>query len=603
MPLDFSILRIIVTPAHTTFFFFLITAATFCQAQNKSIPEWARGAIWYEIYIDRFENGDSTNDLHRYPGLDEYSPWKVKAWTSNWYELSDEEKAHTTEFYPNAFLRSYGGDIQGIIKRLDYLAALGVEGILLSPVFEASSIHRFNINSFHHIDVSLGLQTQIDTISKNREVNDNPATWYFTPSDKFFLDLLNEAHKRGIKIVIDVVFNHVGNDFWAFKDVQKHQEKSKYADWFKITQWDNAETPAVNEFQYKGMWNQPGLPLIKQDSTGYPVGFTSYIYSITKRWMDPNNDGNPSDGIDGWRVYHCAELPALFVIDWMNYVKKINPNALVIAQTDIGAKCEKHFDTKLNYEFLNEVRSFLIDTNMTSPSQFDNHLGNSTNKDLSDFLINAVDTYETERLASMVLNRNLRWNNQESTSSNFHYVSSKLTSKERLLQKLIILFQFTYAGSPLIYYGDEAGIWGGCDPDCRKPMVWFDKKYDDENSFIVNSDTSRYSNAFDSAVYDFYKKLIELRKEHLSLRSGSMMTTILDDQKSIYGFKRKAGSDEVYIVVNASMTSQVIPVLWSGLSDGMRLDDPVNDVHFYYQKGGINVVIPSHSCLLLIPSR
>ena len=148
-----------------------------------------------------------------------------------------------------------------------------------------------------------------------------PTTWVWTEADKLFLKLINEVHKRGMKIIIDGVFNHMGINSWAFKDVVLNQQKSKYKDWFTIKSWD--DSIKGTKFDYEGWFGVKELPELREDENGIVDGPKQYIFNITKRWMDPNSDGNPEDGIDGWRLDVAYCVKHQFWKDWRKHVKSI----------------------------------------------------------------------------------------------------------------------------------------------------------------------------------------------------------------------------------------------------------------------------------------
>ena len=158
---------------------------------------------------------------------------------ANWFDQSKWEQKLGGKVRDHLYERRYGGDIQGIIDRLDYLKELGVGAIYLNPVFEAVSLHKYDGSTFHHIDVNFGPNPVGDREIMNEEIPDNPDTWKWTTADKLFLKLLSEVHKRGMKIIIDGVFNHTGVQFWAFQDIIKNQNDSNYKDWYRIKSFDD----------------------------------------------------------------------------------------------------------------------------------------------------------------------------------------------------------------------------------------------------------------------------------------------------------------------------------------------------------------------------
>ncbi|MCP5062318.1 MAG: alpha-amylase, partial [Ignavibacteriae bacterium] len=215
-------------------FSLFILTTTFSIAQR--VPEWSKTAIWYQIFPERFNNGDKSNDpspIDLAGGWPYFisEKWKVHPWTSDWYKIQPWENTEH-DFYWNAGVRRYGGDLQGVINKLDYLQDLGINAIYFNPVFESPSLHKYDASSYHHIDNNFGPNPNGDRKIWEKEDPGNPETWEWTSADSLFLNLISESHKRNIKIIIDGVFNHVGNTFWAFKDVQKNQQESKYKNWF-----------------------------------------------------------------------------------------------------------------------------------------------------------------------------------------------------------------------------------------------------------------------------------------------------------------------------------------------------------------------------------
>jgi len=264
-----------------------------------SVPEWAKRAVWYQIFPERFRNGDTTNDpelvdiLGSWPH-DSSSNYHVSDWTGDWYALQSWEKPEKGDFYYHVQRRRYGGDLQGVIDKLDYLQDLGITAIYFNPLFESPSMHKYDGASYHHIDDNFGPDPAGDKKLIATEDPIDPATWQWTSADSLFLNLIEACHNRNIRVIIDGVFNHVGLNFWAFKDVVKNQENSRYKDWFIIKKWDDPGTPE-NEFDYEGWAGVKELPEIREDEHGILPEPRQYIFHAVKRWMDPNNDGDPRE--------------------------------------------------------------------------------------------------------------------------------------------------------------------------------------------------------------------------------------------------------------------------------------------------------------------
>ena len=294
----------------TILIFMVVTALSFSQKEenimSKSkedfVPQWAKKVIWYQIFPERFHNGDTSNDPKvkdiegAYPH-DVTSPWQIHSWTSDWYELQPYEKENGKDIWFNLQRRRYGGDLQGVIDKLDYLQDLGIKALYLNPIFEAPSLHKYDGATFHHVDSNFGPNPSDDKELIKREIPDDSSTWVWTSADKLFLELVKKVHERKMYIIIDGVFNHMGLNSWAFKDIVKNKQNSKYKDWFTIKSWDDAKTG--KKFEYEGWFGVKELPELREDENGIVEGPKKYIFDITKRWMDPDNDGNPKDGIDG----------------------------------------------------------------------------------------------------------------------------------------------------------------------------------------------------------------------------------------------------------------------------------------------------------------
>jgi glycosidase len=550
---------------------FTLHSLTFAQVV---VPQWAMDAVWYQIFPERFRNGDTRND-QTFSDL-EMSPergWNISPWTSDWYKLQPWEEKHSKRFYGNVFERRYGGDMQGVIDKLDYLSDLGITAIYFNPVFEAISLHKYDASTYHHIDHNFGPNPEGDLQLIKLE-SDDPATWKWTSADSLFLKLIKESHTRGIKVIIDGVFNHCGTRFWAFQDVVKNQQRSRYATWFDVRQWDDPSTP-LNEFKYKGWWDVQTLPEFWEGDSSFTKPVWNYFFNITKRWMDPNGDGNPSDGIDGWRLDVGNEVSHLFWKGWRKQVKSINPDAYIVGEIWDDASqwlAGDEFDAVMNYPFARAVVRFFIDTDerRLKPSEFDRELA-TIRKDypgeISYVLQNLIDSHDTDRLASMIMNPNRKYDDQNGLRNNPNYGVGKPTAGARRLQKLILLFQMSYVGAPMIYYGDEAGMWGADDPDDRKPMVWQDLSYENERSHPLSGKTRTDDEVrFDKELYEYYKKLVRMRNHNEALRRGDFSMVLCDDSKNIYAFKRSFGKNEVIVVLNNSGMKRSLEIPLAGKS-------------------------------------
>ncbi|MDI6642330.1 MAG: alpha-amylase family glycosyl hydrolase, partial [Elusimicrobiota bacterium] len=360
-------------------------------------PQWAKKVIWYQIMLDRFFNGDVAND-----------PPNTLPWT---FDFAPDKK-HPSEkgkFYEVVWGRNFGGDLQGLIKKLPYLKELGITGIYLTPVFEAESYHKYNTADYRHIDDNFGMKYSAEEIERLRLETEDPETWFFTETDKLFLKFLKQAHALGIKVIIDGVFNHSGEDFFAFKDLKRNLQNSKYKDWYMVTDWEVFKRSANIGKGYVGWAGFGGLPEYAEDASGLVPGIKEHIFNISRRWLDPNGDGNPEDGIDGWRldVPDCIKQP--FWVDWCKLVKSINPEAYIVgelwSESPVWLKPEL-FHAQMNYPFAKLLLNFIIDESLT-PTQFDQSLHKLINlypMQVNFVQMNLLDSHDTDRLASMIYN-------------------------------------------------------------------------------------------------------------------------------------------------------------------------------------------------------
>ncbi|MDX1546217.1 MAG: alpha-amylase family glycosyl hydrolase, partial [Rhodothermales bacterium] len=478
------------------------------------------------------------------------------------------EEAASENFYDTVYHRRYGGDLQGVIDKLDYLKELGINTIYFNPVFYARSLHKYDGNSFHHIDPYFGPDPEGDLAIIAQETSD-PATWQWTAADRLFLRLVDEAHRRGLRVLIDGVWNHTGRDFFAFLDLYENQEASTYKDWYIVNRFDDPATEA-NEFDYEGWWGVESLPIFADTEDGEDLhpGPKQYVFDATARWMDPDGDGDPADGIDGWRLDVANEVPLGFWADWNAHVRALNPAAYTVTEIWHDAAAflqEGGFSATMNYHgFAFPVKAFLIDR-AVPPSRFGAMLDERRAQypEAMQFVLqNLIDSHDTDRLASMILNRDPADGAQEQFGYDravtpMHGQSPDYRvhapgETDRHLQRLVALFQMTYLGAPMIYYGTEAGMWGADDPDDRKPMVWPDLTYADEAIDPMGRERPADPVAFDSSLYRFYRDVIALRNDHAALRHGAFDVLAADDEHDVFAFARTLGADALVVVLNRS---------------------------------------------------
>lgn len=571
------------------------------KTENKlaSVPGWAKNAVWYQIFVERFRNGDPSNDptpadmKGSYPN---YIPrnWKITPWGHDWYAHEEWlDSIRSKSFSSKIQARRYGGDLQGVMDKLDYIAGLGITAIYFNPLNDSPSLHKYDARNYTHIDRNFGPDPRGDAAVMNSEVPWDPATWKWTAADKLFLDIIRECHKRGIRVIMDYSWNHTGKDFWALNDVWKNGEKSAFKDWYGVISYDDPKT-ARDEFRYKG-WggNNPYMPVFKKDivpptdsvmpfeGNFHSESLKQHIFSVTRRWLDPDGDGNPSDGVDGFRLDVAAEIPMGFWREYRKVVRSVNPEAYLVGEVwwlewpdklldpRVFLKGDQ-FDAIMNYRWYRIARGFFGQAEpVLNASGFVKEIGMiNSNIDPANLagMMNVAATHDSPRLSTSLYNKNL-YKYQDKPSDNPDYKINKPDELTRKEQELLLIHQFTFIGAPHIWNGDEVGMWGADDPDCRKPMVWSDMKYDDEK---VNYDPEKTRPVDqvkpDTALLDFYKKLVAMRKANQVLANGSLEFIIVDDKKMVLAYSRKLGNDEIITVFNRSDMAQSVslPVKGSG---------------------------------------
>ncbi len=603
---------------------------------QADVPEWTQDVVWYQIFPERFRNGDSANDPIRASiEFPERAPetWAITPWTADWYARADWEREMGGDFYDSVFHRRLGGDLQGVIDQLDYLQDLGVTGLYFNPVFYARSLHKYDGNTFHHIDPYFGPDPEGDLTLMASEAPTDPATWHWTRADSLFLHVLDEAHRRDMRIVIDGVFNHTGRDFFAFDDLWAKQQDSPYKDWYIINAFDDPETPE-DEFAYKGWWGAAALPEFADTPDGADLhpGPKQYVFDATRRWMDPNADGDPADGIDGWRLDVAEEVPTQFWQDWNRLVRELNPEAYTVAEIWTEADsfiAESGFSAAMNYYgFALPVKAFLVDGRMKA-SVFTAMLDLRRQVHSPSVLYamqNLVDSHDTDRIASMIVNADrpyvepavFDYDRNNSPRNNADYALRAPNETDRKIQRLIALFQVGYVGAPMLYYGTEAGMWGADDPDDRMPMVWPDLDYAPQ--YLLPDSTLRATPEpvlFDSTLFAFYQSTINFRKQHEALRQGRYTLLTVDDATQTFAFQRSGPTQHFMLVFNRSTDAQTVPIPWSKLGAGAdaRLDiqgkeyAPVlvssgspNDVRVRSESGQLLIDLPALTGAILAPT-
>ncbi|NBC11000.1 MAG: hypothetical protein GVY24_04590 [Planctomycetes bacterium] len=523
-------------------------------------PDWAKDAVWYQVFVERFRNGDPSND----PGEAWYE--NRLPWTADWWQTHEAygEAPGAENFYAgagNAWKRRFGGDLQGVREKLPYLRRLGVNALYFNPIFEADSAHKYDTSDFRHIDDNFGVKGDLPIAGETED----PATWRWSASDKVFLDFIEEAHRQGFRVIIDGVFNHVGRSHPFFLDVLRHGRDSRYADWFEIMSWgqvpadrfgDDATIDELLEvhgkpggIQWRAWDGDNGhLPTFRKDpKLGLAPGPRQHIFDITTRWLAP--DGDPGKGVDGFRLDVPGDIPHPFWIDWRKHVKSIKPEAYLTGEIWSFAHpwlAGDQFDATMNYPFAYAAEAFFADRQTAiPPSEFARRLREVAYAyPLQVALVqqNLLDSHDTDRFASRIVNPDRGYdvrNRMQDPEADFDPRKPNATEWRRFMQA--VTCQFTFPGAPLIYYGNEAGMWSPDDPSNRMPMLWRD---------LEPYDMPGYT--FHERVFHHHQRLIALRHQVEPLRRGFFRVVHTDDEAGVIVYDRFLEDEHVYIALNRS---------------------------------------------------
>lgn len=546
-------------------------------------PAWAQDAIWYQIFVERFRNGDSTND----PTIDDIQGswphkfgenWQVKSWTGDWF--NNPENLPGKEFYDfDIQTRRYGGDLQGILDKLDYMQDLGITAIYFNPLNDAPSLHKFDARNYRHIDVNFGSDPIGDKKIMATEDPLDPSTWKWTSADKLFLQVIKELHKRDIKLVLDYSWNHTGIKFWAWQDILKNGENSKYAHWYEIESFDDPAT-SENEFKYNGWAGVAELPELKKVDVekrvhGKPYkgnihpDIKEHIFNVSKRWLDPNGDGNCDDGIDGFRLDVADQIGMDFWKDYRKYVRSVNPNTLLVGEIwweswpDVLMNPRPYvngdvFDIVMFYQSYKPARAFFAKASAYGGAEKLRKDWTTATSGMSNNTVKSMmamsASHDTPRISTSFLNKGKY---KVRPRDNKEYLTGQPDKETFERIKLYLAYQFTMPGAPQIYAGDEMGMWGGDDPDCRKPLWWEDMDFEKESADPYKSDTTKYQIGFNRSIHDYYKKLAKIRSENPVLRRGEL--NFLHAEGDLLIFERIDEKQRIRVLINNSTSELKLP--------------------------------------------
>ena len=516
----------------------LSTEGWWYYAPEFKIPEWANGAVMYQIFTDRFCNGDPDNDV--LTGEYAYNGGQVLQ-IEDWYcpPAADDTREH------------YGGDLQGIMDKLDYLEELGVEVIYLNPIFVSPSNHKYDTQDYDHIDPHFGkiVHDRGKVLPRgsldNREAEKykarvtDPAN--LEASDRLFANLVREAHMRGIRVILDGVFNHCGS-FHRWLDREKiylntgnyppgayGRRDSEYRQYFDFQkdEWPDNDS-------YESWWGFSSLPKLNYEES---MQLRDEILRVAAKWVSPPYNA------DGWRLDVAADLGHSEVFNhyfWQRFrkvVKKANPDALILAENYMNSARwlgGKEWDTIMNYEgFMDPVTWFLTGMEKHNDAFHPSYIGDP------DRFWAAMKWKGQEDMpqAPLMCSMNQLSNHDHSrfltrTGLKVGRVSLLGTQaaaenvRESVYREAVVI-QLTWPGAPTLYYGDEAGLCGFTDPDNRRTYPWGRE---------------------DREMIRFHRELIKMHKEYSCLRNGSLIR--LTDAPHILSYGRFDRESAVVVAVN-----------------------------------------------------
>jgi cyclomaltodextrinase / maltogenic alpha-amylase / neopullulanase len=571
----------------TLFINLLFTHSLAAQTAKTPVnepPNWAKTAIWYQIFVERFYNGDKSNDpkpenINAPPiGVIAPTDWAITPWTSDWYTQEAWAKKTGKSFNDMLQYRRYGGDLQGVLNKLDYLKDLGVNAIFINPINDAPSLHKYDARNYHHIDVNFGGNPKADNALMASENPNDAATWIWTSADMYFLSVIKEAHKRGMKVIMDYSWNHTGTMFWAWQDVLKNQEKSAYKDWYAVKSYDNPAT-TENEFSYDGWLSIRDLPEVKKTNittkrtVGYPYegniteGFKKHIFAVAQRWLSPN--GKPENGIDGFRLDVADQIGLGFWRDFRKHVRSIQPEAYLVGEiwwqewpdnlmNPVPYTQGDVFDAVMFYQVYRPARYFFAKNEYKiTAEQLKDSLEFQWNRLPAAHryaMMNTSSTHDAPRLLTDFYNPN-KYKFHTSTWDNPNYKTGKPDEETYKRVQLYLTHLFTTIGAPQIWNGEEMGMWGADDPNCRKPLIWQEFNFDDETRNNTQVGAKKHDKvAFNEAHFNAYKKLITIRKSNPVLSTGDI--EFIETKGNKLAYKRFDAVNEIIVLFNVETKKQ-----------------------------------------------
>ncbi|RME84096.1 MAG: DUF3459 domain-containing protein [Caldilineae bacterium] len=483
-------------------------------------PDWVKHAIFYQIFPDRFARSPR---IQHPPGLS-FKPWGT----------------------PPREQGFQGGDLLGIVDKLDYLQDLGINAIYLNPIFASAANHRYHTYDYLQVDPLLG-------------------------GNAALRELLDQAHARGMRIILDGVFNHASRGFWPFHHILENGSDSPYIDWFHIHGWPlrpyaNDEHNPPN---YAAWWGLPALPKLNTDNPAV----REYVMNVARHWIE--------FGIDGWRLDVPSEIDDdSFWQEFRHVVKSANPDAYICGE--IWGPAQRwlqgdQFDAVMNYLFAGAVHSFFAaDTLNLGWNHNEMRLGPIDAPTFAARIQETLGLYDWE-IDLVQLNL---------LDSHDTPRALWLMGDDKSALRLALVFQMTMPGAPCIYYGDEIGLSAGGDPDCREAFPWHD--------------TGRW----DRDLLECYRRATAMRRQHPVLRTGSFETLYAHGQ--VYAFRRADDTHQAVVAFNTAREAQALSLSHEALAGSFAWQQlwPREPLSIHHEESGpLQVTLPPRTAMVLVGRR
>lgn len=557
-------------------------------------PDWAKGAVMYQIFVDRFCNGDESNDVRTCEYVYIGRPVnRVEDWGKN-----------PTTMDVGCF---YGGDLKGVWEKLDYIQGLGVEVIYLNPIFVSPSNHKYDIQDYEHVDPHFGVIVEdkdglvaadaVDNGNAEKYVIRTASPRNLEASDRFFAEFVEEIHRRGMKVILDGVFNHCGsfNKWLDGEEIYARQggyepgaflsKDSPYRSFFQF--YDEKDSAWPRNKTYDGWWGHDTLPKLNYESSPMLV---EYILDIARRWV------SPPFNVDGWRLDvaadlgHTAEYNHEFWRKFRAAVKEVNPDALILAEHygDPGPWLEgDQWDSVMNYDaFMEPLTWFLTGMEKHSDSFSGELLGNGEN------FFNAMRYHMSRMQPSSILTAMNELSNHDHSRflTRTNGVVGRIGTvgadaanrgvKVCVLREAVMV-QMTWPGAPTVYYGDEAGVCGWTDPDSRRTYPWGHE---------------------DLELIEFHRYMIRIHKALPVLRSGAVKELLAGRNVIAYG--RMLGKYQAVVAVNnnAQERELELPVWQLGITGEISLARLMLTTEEGYNVGGLRYPVQNGILKLKLPA-